>query len=259
MPGDHRRPSPRRLSGTLVAAGVLLVLACGGGAYALVSTLTGHPGKATGPPAVAQGPSTAPAAQTSSLPSATPAGTPAATTPAATSPATTPPASATAPATAQPTDTQPADTQPTVTQPPVTQPASPGAVTVAVSPAAQSDPAEPGVLAFVERYFTAINEHDYQTYIGLLNAQEAANESRSAFDSGFGTTTDSAATLTGISGLGGGGEAASVSFTSHQAPSDSVDGRSCDLWSITLYLTPSGSSYVTNPPPSGYHSSHQAC
>jgi hypothetical protein len=114
------------------------------------------------------------------------------------------------------------------------------------------------VLAWVERYFTAINSHDYQAYVGLLDAQMAARESPSEFRAGFGSTTDSAATLTSISDLGG-GEAASVSFTSHQAPSQSIDGSSCDLWSITLYLSPSGSSYVENPPPSGYHSSHQAC
>jgi hypothetical protein len=229
---------------------VLLVLAFGGGAYALVTTLTGHSGKASGHPAAAGVPTSA-AAQTSSLPAAT---SPPATTPVTTSPAaspTTPAASATTPPAA-------ATTQPAATEPPATQPPPPGTVTVAVSQAARANPAEPQVLAWVERYFTAINSHDYQSYVGLLDTQMAAKQTPAGFRAGFGSTADSAATLTAISDLGG-GEAASVSFTSHQAPSESIDGSSCDLWSITLYLSPSGSSYVENPPPSGYHSSHQAC
>jgi hypothetical protein len=250
---EHRRRPIPRPSGTLAAAAVLLVLAFGGGAYALVTTLTGHSGKASGHPAAAAGVPTSAAAQTSSLPAAT--SPPAAVTPVTTSPA----ASPTSPAASATTPPAAATTPPAATEPPTTtQPPPPGTVTVAVSPAARSDSAEPQVLAWVERYFTTINSHDYQAYVGLLDAQMAAKESPSEFRAGFGSTTDSAATLTGISDVGG-GEAASVSFTSHQAPSQSIDGRSCDLWSITLYLSPSGSSYVENPPPPGYHSSHQAC
>jgi hypothetical protein len=265
QPGAHRlvparpetrnrhRPSLGRPSGTLAAAAVLLVLACGGGAYALVTTLTGHSGKAGGHPADAAGLSTAPAAQASSLPSATPPGTPAATAPVAASPAasaTTPPA---VPA------TQPPPTEPVTTQPPETQPPPSGTVAVTVSPGAQSDSAEPQVLAWIESYFTAINEHDYQAYISLLDAHDAANESPADFSNGYSSTTDSAITLTGISDLGNGGEAAAVTFRSHQDPSQSIDGSSCDVWSITLYLTPSGSSYVKVSPPPGYQSSHRAC
>ena len=116
------------------------------------------------------------------------------------------------------------------------------------------------MLAFVQSYYTAINQHDYQAYISLLDSQDAANYTAADFSNGYGSTTDSAVTLTGISDGGNGSEAAAVSFTSHQDPSQSVNGHdSCDHWSITLYLAPSGGSYVKVSPPAGYVSSHQAC
>jgi hypothetical protein len=115
------------------------------------------------------------------------------------------------------------------------------------------------VLAWLDRYFTAINTHDYPAYVSLLDAKEAADESQSDFTSGFGTTTDSAATLASISDLSGGGEAASVSFTSHQSPAQSVNDSACDKWTITIYLEPAGSSYVLVPPPAGYQSSYESC
>ena len=131
---------------------------------------------------------------------------------------------------------------------------------MAVSAAAQSDSAEPQVLAWVESYFAAINAHDYQAYISLLGPQLAAGVTPAGFTNGFGSTHDSGATLTGIADQGGGSEAATVSFTSHQNSSQSVNGQdTCDMWTITVYLAPSGGSYVQVPPPSGYASSHQAC
>lgn len=263
-PASHRlvaaRPAARRrpgLQGSLVAAAVLLVLACGGGAYAVVTSLTGHAGNRSGTDAAGQ--PTSPAARSSPLtPSASAAGasgtgsaspspTPGTTTAAAgTSPSSAP--SGTASAGAGTATTAPAD---------VTQ--APGTTAVAVSPAARADSAEPAVAAWLGHYFTAINTHDYQAYISLLDSQEAADESQSEFSSGYGTTTDSAATLTSISDLSGGGEAASVSFTSHQSSEQSVNGSSCDKWTITIYLEPSGSGYALVPPPAGYHSSYESC
>jgi hypothetical protein len=70
---------------------------------------------------------------------------------------------------------------------------------------------------------------------------------------------DSAATLTGIAGRSRGREAASVTFTSHQAVSASPDGSSCDLWSITLYLVPANGGYVLQYPPSSYSAQVRAC
>jgi hypothetical protein len=226
------------LQGTVVAAAVLLVLACGGGAYAIVTSLTGHSGNRNA--ADAAGPATSAAARSSPLtPSASAAG-----------------ASGVASAAASPTpSTTPA---PSGTAPASTGPA-PGTTSVAVSPDAQADSAEPAVAAWLGRYFAAINAHDYQAYVSLLDSQEAANESKSDFASGYGTTSDSSKTLTSISDLSGGGEAATVSFISHQSPAQSVNDSSCDRWTITVYLEPSGSSYVLVPPPAGYHSSYESC
>jgi hypothetical protein len=129
---------------------------------------------------------------------------------------------------------------------------------VTASTEAKADPAEPAIAAWLDSYFTAINTHDYPAYLRLLSSQEAANESQADFTSGYGTTTDSAQTLTSISDLGG-GEAATVSFTSHQSASHSVNHSSCDNWTITIYLQPSGGSYVQVPPPAGYHSAYTSC
>lgn len=116
------------------------------------------------------------------------------------------------------------------------------------------------MLSWVESYFTAINAHDYHAYVSLLGSQLASGVTPDSFANGFGSTRDSGETLTGISDEGSGYEAATVSFTSHQNPSQSVNGQdSCDEWTITLYLEPDGSGYLQVPAPSGYSSRHLAC
>jgi hypothetical protein len=268
-PGGHRRPSQGRPRGTLVAAGVLIMLALGGGAYALTSALTGHPGRPS-----AQGPVTAPttpAARTSPLPATAPVATAArtprpaspTTVPDATAPATTVPPATTAPATTAPAQvtpaTEPPDTEPPTSPAPSASPRSPGTTTVATTAAARASAAEPGVAQFLADYFTAINNHDYQAYLALLDPAQAARESPARFAAGYGTTTDSDATLTAIADRGNGREAASVTFTSHQAPSASPDHSSCDVWQITLYLGPGDGGYLLRRPPSGYGAHVQSC
>jgi len=261
-PASHRlvaaRPAARGrpgLQGSLLAAAGLLVLACGGGAYAIVTALTGHAGNQSGPNAA--GPATSPAARSSPL---TPSASPSAAGTAAS--ATASPTPTTTPSRTAASATAPSGTGSSAASTSGTTPAGSGSGTVATvtaSSAARQDPAEPTVAAWLDRYFTAINRHDYQAYVSLLDSREAANESRSGFTSGYGTTTDSAATLTSISDLSGGGEAATVSFTSHQSPAQSVNDSSCDQWTITIYLEPGGSGYVLVPPPAGYHSSYGSC
>jgi hypothetical protein len=252
-PASHRhvvaRPAVRgrsRIQGSLVAAIALLVLACGGGAYAIVASLTGQAGNRNGTGAPGQ-PTSAVARSSPLPPSASPAAA------SAVGSATVSPAASTqaAPAAATPSGAGPAATAPAGT--------TAGTTAVAVSPAARADSAEPAVAAWLGRYFSAINTHDYQAYSSLLGAQEAADQSQSEFTSGYGTTTDSAATLASISDLGGGGEAATVSFTSHQSPARSVNDSSCDSWTITIYLEPNGSGYAEVPPPAGYHPSYESC
>jgi hypothetical protein len=196
---------------------VVLVLAVGGGAFALVSALTSH--KTTAQPP-SQPTSGAPATPSSGGGSQTP----------------TPSASATA------------------------SPSTPADTAVAVAPAAASNTAAPQVQSLLEHYFAAINAHDYAAYSSLLDAQMRGENSRSHFDSGYGTTHDSAETLTSITGTGGGVLAATVSFTSHQSPADSINNSSCTAWTITLYLEPQGGgSYLIGAPPAGYQPSHQDC
>jgi hypothetical protein len=221
VPGTIGSP-PLRRSQTAILTILLVVvlLAVGGGAYLLVSRFTGH--KTSAPPS----------------------GNPTLSAPAA---GATTPTSQSATATASPA--QSASGGPTVSPSPV--------VTVAAGVAA--NPAEPAVTAFLDRYFTAINSHDYATYNSLLDPQEQKPDTRSSFNAGYGTTSDSAQTLTSIAGTASGAEAATVSFTSHQNPADSPTKTSCTSWTITLYLQPNGSSYLIGPAPAGYHASYRAC
>jgi len=222
-------PLGRNQSAILITLVVVVLLAVGGGAFFVVSKLTGNSSHASGAA------SSSPPAHTPSSGGATAPTSPAgSTTPASpsTSQATSP---ASSPATAAKT------------------------ATVAVSPSAAANPAAPQVQSYLERYFTAINNHDYRAYSSLLDAQLQSKNSPSSFASGYATTHDSAEVLDSISDTGGGGEAATVSFTSRQSPSSSIDNSPCNNWTITLYLQPNGSSYLDSVPPPSYKSTYTDC
>ena len=219
---DSQPPSSRRGgSSILIGAVVVLVLAAGGGAYAVVSSLTGN--KAAGHPS---------SQPTSSAP----------TQPASSGLATTPPARSTA--TASPSASPKKSAKPS---------------TVAVSPSAAANPAVARVRTLLEHYFAAINAHDYAAYNSLLDAQMQQKNPQSKFASGYASTRDSAAKLTSLANIGGGSVAATVTFTSHQNPADSINNSSCTAWTITLYLEPQNSGYLIGVPPTGYRSVHQDC
>ena len=59
-------------------------------------------------------------------------------------------------------------------------------------------------------------------------------------------------TLTRLASNGGGGLIATVTFTSHQSPAQSVDHSACNAWTLNLYLVPQGTGYLIGPAPSGY-------
>ena len=218
---DPQLPSPRRGGrAVLIGAVVVLVLAAGGGAFAVVSSLTGNN---TG--GHASGPTSAAPTQ-----------------PASSGLATTPPPRSTATA-----------------SPSASPKKSAKASTVAVSSPAAAHPAAARVRTLLERYFAAINAHDYAAYNSLLDAQMQQQNPQSKFASGYATTRDSAETLTSIANTGGGGLAATVTFTSHQNPADSINNSSCTAWTITLYLQPQGGGYLIGVPPPGYQSVHQDC
>jgi hypothetical protein len=134
-----------------------------------------------------------------------------------------------------------------------------GRVTVAVAPTAAREPAAASVASFLTSYFTAINAHDYQRFLPLLDPQMQKIETAQRFAAGFRSTTDSGAVLIGLSPVSGGRLAAIVQFTSHQSPADSPDHLACTHWTITLYLRPNGAGYLLGVPPPGYQASHQSC
>lgn len=136
----------------------------------------------------------------------------------------------------------------------------PGNSTVAVSPGAAGNPAAVPIANLLTRYFTAINKHDYEAYSSLLDPQVQQQVTPSEFAKGYRTTMDSAARLTGISTGADGHPQATVTFTSHQDPSDSPDNSGCTNWSITLFLEQDSSGgYLVGQPPQGYQATHQPC
>lgn len=201
-----------------VLVAVVVLLAAGGGAFALVKTISKHP--------TAQSPGLT--TRTAAPP---------------TQPASSPPASPSASATPTPTPT-PTPTTPTPTPTPSI---------FSIAPGVGSVPTQVDVV--LDHYYEGINEHNYTEYA----SSEATPESESSFDSGFATTTDSGMTLTGLTDTGGGDLTAAMTFTSHQAPADSIDNSACNNWTLNLYLVPHGSGYLIVSGPSGYEPSYTDC
>jgi hypothetical protein len=137
-----------------------------------------------------------------------------------------------------------------------TTPGTSGGFPVSASAAVAQQPGEQQVLSFLQSYFTAINNHDYGQYAPLIVS--SLRPTPAGFENGFGTTTDSNATLTSLVPYGT-GVAAAVKFTSNQSPSASPDGASCDAWHIILYLQPHGSSYRIGQAAPGYQARYRAC
>jgi hypothetical protein len=230
--GDGRRRSgdrgPGQRNRILVVAVVVVAVAAAGGALAV---LQNHGHARAGAQPTHQASTTA--AQSAAPAQGTPAPSGSAVVPPSSGPANSPPVSPTT--------------------------GGGGSTGVAVAPSAASNPAAPQVVAFLNRYFTAINQHDYAAFAHLLDQQLLRQMPAAAFDSGYATTTDSGETLTGIADTGSGGVAATVTFTSHQQPAESIDDSACTSWAITLYLVPNGTGYLISEPPPGYHASYQAC
>jgi hypothetical protein len=222
-PGPPRRPYRPRSNHTAAwigfAAAAVLVLA--GGGFAAWKFLGHH----TTPHPAAAGSSNGAANQTGSGSSGSPA---------ANSPS--------------PLPTTPS-ASPTVTVPG-------GSFPVAATPTAAQQTGEQQVVSFLQSYFTAINNHDYGQYAPLVTS--AHRPTPAEFENGFGTTTDSNATLTGLVPYGT-GVAATVKFTSHQSPSSSFTGTSCTRWHITLFLQPRTSGYIIGSAPTTYRPQARAC
>jgi hypothetical protein len=218
-PGGRRSSGGRRAAFILVV--VLVMLAAGGGAYALVSRSAKH--NAAQPPASPTAASSAtPTAASSASASASPSGS------------------------ASPSASASASTSPT-------------AGLVSVGAGVASNATASAVETTLNVNFKAINTHNYAAYQSARNTQEQAAESQSAFTSGYGSTSDSGITLVSLESTADGGEAATVTFTSHQAAGTGVDGSACNNWKLTYYMVPQGSGYLIGPSPSGYQPTYSDC
>jgi hypothetical protein len=132
------------------------------------------------------------------------------------------------------------------------------AVVVTMAPGLSQVPDAAQVDGFLVSYFTAINAHDYQQYARLLVPARRAELSAAAFARGYGTTTDTGASIVGISSTGR-GVAATVSFTSEQRAAPGADVTGCTYWDISLYLQRQGGALLIGNPPAGYHAYHRSC
>jgi hypothetical protein len=130
---------------------------------------------------------------------------------------------------------------------------------VAVAAGAGAQPAAASVDAFLARYFAVINGHDYAGYLRLFGPGSGRSLSAAGFRAGYGSTRDSAETLTRISAAGHGMVAATVTFTSRQAPAASPAHAACVRWRITIFLVRRGGGYVIESPPAGYTAADRAC
>jgi len=149
--------------------------------------------------------------------------------------------------------------RPTLSPTPIATTTGPGGSLVALAPAIPRDSQTSQVEAFVNAYFTAINAHSFQQFRVLLNPTLREHETAASFHAGYRTTSDSGATITSIAVVAPGLVGASITFVSHQQPSDSATGTACTDWNITLYLQDYSGRYLLGSPPGSYHPIYQAC
>jgi hypothetical protein len=126
---------------------------------------------------------------------------------------------------------------------------------VRAASAAASGPHEARVLSVLDRYFGAINAHDFAAYKRLFRPAL-----RSALsDTAVRTATDSGVILRSITPINESRLAAHVTFTSHQQPAASVTNSSCTDWTVRLYLAHVGGRYLLAKPPASYQPSARSC
>jgi hypothetical protein len=158
------------------------------------------------------------------------------------------PAVSATPAAGTPSVVAPVNTGPGPASP--TGPAASGGVTVAIGPGAAPQSGAARVAAFITGYFNAINQRDYQGYMGKFDDQARPGYTRQKFLAEFSSTTDTGPALTALSPAAG-GLLATVTFTSHQNPAQSFTHTACTAWTQRLYLEASGGSYLIGRPPPG--------
>lgn len=142
--------------------------------------------------------------------------------------------------------------------PPSTPASTAGNGQVSVVASLTGNPLVPPIVDLLDKYFTAINHHDYQGYIALLTPQEQQGLTIGQFYRGYRSTRDSAEMLQSISTASG--TVATVTFISHQNPADSYNHQqSCTSWQISLFLQQNGGTYLIGKSPPSYHAYYAAC
>ena len=129
---------------------------------------------------------------------------------------------------------------------------------VTVAPEAAQDPSAPEVVELLTAYFTAINNHDYDSYQAQHTRAAQATTSRRSFVSGYRSTADSEITLLGLSTATDGRMLAQVSFVSSQNAEDGPGGQTCTRWTVGKFLEGQGTNLRIGKALSG-HVSHEAC
>ncbi|HSR82653.1 MAG TPA: hypothetical protein VLM11_00545 [Streptosporangiaceae bacterium] len=130
---------------------------------------------------------------------------------------------------------------------------------VSVYPAAATEPNEAAVVASLNRYFDAINHHDYGVYKRLFLPRLRGGLSAASFSAGFGTTTASVEQLHSINVTGAGEVEALVTFISHQAIAGQPTTSACTAWSIEFYLVRPWRRYLLAARPRWYQASTSSC
>jgi len=132
-----------------------------------------------------------------------------------------------------------------------------GLVRAALPAAAGADEAQ--VLALLDRYFAAINAHDFARYRQLFSQALRDRLSAAAFRADYGSVTDSDATLRSITAAGPRRLTVLVTFSSRGQPASSSATSLCTDWTTWLYLSRHGHRYVLINPPSGRQPSGRSC
>jgi hypothetical protein len=165
--------------------------------------------------------------------------------------------SAAAPSPSRPSQSRPSQSRSSSASPSATALPTAASDAVAIAPAVAGQPDAPGVAAFLKAYFRSINSHDFAAYTSLFVPQ--LRESAQHFNAGYQSTTDSGATLTGLTATGSGSLAATVTFLSRQNPADSPNNAGCDEWNVVLPLDRAGTGYLITLSPAGYQPAVHAC
>jgi hypothetical protein len=128
-----------------------------------------------------------------------------------------------------------------------------------VDPAAATAPDEAAIVASLNRYFDAINNHSYLTYKRTFILALRGAISSASFSTEFGTTTDSDEHLRSISVIGGGKVDALVTFLSQQLTASNPRGATCTAWSIEFYLSKRGGRYLQVVQPLWHQAADRSC